>query len=58
MALHGADPATAPAEVPGRRMSYSQVLNRVLGQAGLRYELRVDENEKPLVWITTVKRAP
>ncbi len=58
MALHGADPATAPADVPAKRMSYSQVLSKVLFQAGLRYELRVDEADKPFLWITTVKPAP
>ncbi len=57
MALHGANPAAA-AEVPAKQMSYSQVLSKVLFPAGLRYELRVDENDKPFVWVTTIKPAP
>lgn len=58
MALHGADPATAAADVPEKRMSYSQVLRKILSQAKLRYELRVDDADKPFLWITTVKPAP
>lgn len=58
MALHGADPAGAQADVPAKRMSYSQVLRKVLSQAKLKYELRVDEADKPFLWITTVKPAP
>lgn len=58
MALHGADPATTQAAVPSGRMSYSQVLGKVLLQARLKYELRLDEADKPFVWITTVKPAP
>ena len=58
MALHAADPTQVQAEVPAKRLSYSQVLNRVLAQAHLRYELRVDEADKPFLWITTLKPAP
>lgn len=58
MALYRVDPATAPADVPAKRMSYSMVLRRVLSQAKLRYELRIDDAQKPFLWITTVKRAP
>lgn len=58
MALHNADPAAIEAEVPEKRMSYSQVLRRVLSQGKLKYELRVDEADKPFLWITTVKPAP
>jgi len=57
MALHGVDPAHAPAELPSKRISYSQTLRRVLSQAKLKYELRVDEAEKPFLWITTIKPA-
>ena len=45
----------APADVPDGRMSYSQTLRRVLSQAKMKYDLRVDEAEKPFLWITTVK---
>ncbi|REK11915.1 MAG: hypothetical protein DWQ37_12900 [Planctomycetota bacterium] len=58
MALHGVDPTTTEAEVPAKRMSYSRVLARVLHQAGLEYQLRVDEADKPFLWITTLKPAP
>jgi hypothetical protein len=58
IALHGADPTTAPAEVPAKRMSYSQVLGKILFQAKLRYEVRIDDADKPFLWVTTVKPAP
>ncbi len=57
LALHGIDPAKVPAELPSKRISYSQTLGRVLAQAKLKYELRVDEAEKPFLWITTFKPA-
>jgi hypothetical protein len=58
MVLHGVDPGKVEAGVPSKRMTYSQVLNKVLMQAMLKYELRVDEVEKPFLWITTVKPSP
>jgi hypothetical protein len=57
MALFGIDPAQTPAELPSKRISYSQTLNRLLSQAKLKYELRVDEAEKPFLWITSIKPA-
>jgi len=35
---------------------YSRALDRLLLQAGLKYEIRLDEADKPLLWITTVGR--
>lgn len=57
MAVHGIDPSEAMADVPGKRMTYSQTLHRVMAQAKLKYEVRVDEAEKPFLWITTIKAA-
>jgi hypothetical protein len=42
--------------LPGKRTYYSKVLDQVLFAVGLKYELRVDENDKPFLWITTVKK--
>lgn len=58
MAQQGIDPTKAQADVPEKRLTYSQILNKVLLQAKLKYELRVDEADKPFLWITTVKRVP
>lgn len=55
MALHSVDLAGVEADVPSKRLTYSLVLNKILMQARAKYELRVDEAEKPFVWITTVK---
>jgi len=35
---------------------YSRALDRLLLQAGLKYEIRLDEADKPLLWITTIGR--
>ena len=58
LVLHGIDPDKATADALNKRMTYSQVLNKVLGHARLKYEVRVDEADKPFLWITTVKPAP
>jgi hypothetical protein len=57
LARHGIDPAAVQADVPEKRMTYSQILGKVLMQARLKYELRVDDADKPFLWITTVKPA-
>jgi hypothetical protein len=57
MALHGIKLAAVKANVPEKRMTYSQVLSRVLAPAKLRYELRVDEADRPFVWVTTIRKS-
>jgi hypothetical protein len=55
MALHGVDPSKVQADVPSKRMTYSLILKKVLFQARLKFELRLDDAQKPFLWITTVK---
>jgi len=55
LALHRID-LTAPAKVPAGRTYYKRILDRVLSQAKLKSELRVDEAGQPFMWITTMKR--
>lgn len=55
LARHGIDPAKTPASLPAGRTFYSKALERVLFQAGLKSELRVDESGKPLLWVTSIK---
>jgi hypothetical protein len=55
MVLHRIDLGKQVA-VPAKRTYYSRVLDQVLFKAGMKYELRVDENEKPFLWVTTLKR--
>jgi hypothetical protein len=40
---------------PAKKSFYAVVLRQILFQAGLKYDLRVDEAGKPLMWITTLK---
>ena len=55
LALHGIDPAKIEVKLPAKKLTYSLILQRVLSQAKLRRELRVDEAGKPFLWITTIK---
>jgi len=42
--------------LPKSNTFYARALDRLLFQARLKYELRVDEADKPFLWITTVKQ--
>jgi hypothetical protein len=55
LARHGIEPTKAFVTLPPRRTSYSLLLKKALYQAGLKSELRVDESDKPFLWITTIK---
>ncbi len=55
LARHGVEPAKAIVNVPPGKITYAAALRRALFQAGLKYELRLDEADKPLLWITTLK---
>ena len=54
-ARHGIDPEKAIVSHPRSRTTYSIALRRMLVPAGLKFEVRVDENDSPFLWITTVK---
>lgn len=56
LGIHEIDPAKVQASLPAKRTSYSLLLQKVLFQARLKYELRVDDAGKPFIWITTVKK--
>ena len=55
LARHEIDLA-AKVELPKINTYYDRILDRLLNQAKLKYELRVDEADKPLLWITTIKQ--
>lgn len=55
LARHGIDPAQAAVWHPQTRTSYSVALRKILYQAGLKFEVRVDEAGHPLLWISTLK---
>ncbi|HQY98323.1 MAG TPA: hypothetical protein PLU83_15125, partial [Phycicoccus sp.] len=54
MARQGIEPAKFNVKMPPAQMMYSSTLRRALSQARLRYQMRVDEAGKPLLWVTTV----
>ncbi|MGD9647552.1 MAG: hypothetical protein AB7U73_17690, partial [Pirellulales bacterium] len=56
LARHDIDVNSVDAAIPAKRTSYSLLLNRLLFQARLKYELRVDDGNRPFVWITTIKK--
>lgn len=43
------------AAMPRRRLTYSSLLGKLLGRARLKYELRVDERERPFLWVGSVR---
>jgi hypothetical protein len=55
LARHGIEPEKIHISVPAGRTMHSTLLRRVLSQAQLKMELRVDEAGNPLIWVTTVK---
>jgi hypothetical protein len=59
-ALAGAqiDLDTAKVGLPATATYYDRVLDQLLFQARLKYDLRVDEAGKPLLWITSIRRLP
>lgn len=54
LALQGIDPSKVAATVPGKRLSYSMILGKVLTPAKLKYELRIDEASKIFLWISPI----
>jgi hypothetical protein len=56
MARHEIDPAKVIINLPQSRTTYASLLKRVLFQARLKSQLRVDEAGSPLFWVTTLKR--
>jgi hypothetical protein len=55
LARHDVDPTATPASLPAKRTSYSLALQKLLFQARLKVELRVDDGGRPFFWVTTVK---
>jgi len=42
--------------LPGGKTYYKSILDKVLNQGKMKCEIRMDEAEKPFVWITTTKK--
>ncbi len=55
LARHGIDPAKKIVSFPRSRTTYSLALRRILFQAGMKFEVRVDDAGKPFLWIDTMK---
>lgn len=56
IARHRIDIPKARVNIPAQRTYYLDVLQKSLGQAKLKSELRVDEADQPFVWISTMAR--
>jgi hypothetical protein len=56
LARHRVEPARVNVTMPAGRTYYRKVLDRLLFQAKLKAELRVDEAGEPFLWITTIKQ--
>jgi hypothetical protein len=55
LAAQHIDPAKVQVTVPPTRLTYGMALRKLLSQAGLKYEIRIDEAGVPFFWITTAK---
>lgn len=55
MARKGIDVDGAKVTLPAERLTYSTALTKVLYQANLKYELRIDEADKPFLWISPLR---
>ncbi|HUT14453.1 MAG TPA: hypothetical protein VMY42_28465 [Thermoguttaceae bacterium] len=55
LARHGIDPSKVPVSHPAGRTTYSLVLRKILFQARLKSEIRVDEAGTPFLWVSTIK---
>jgi hypothetical protein len=55
LARHGIDPAKVRVNAPQSRTTYHALLRRVLSQAKLTGEIRIDEAGHPIYWVTTLK---
>ncbi len=56
LARHRIDPTEAKVSMPAGRTYYLRIIDRMLNQAQLNSELRVDEAGTPFMWISTIKR--
>ncbi len=56
LARHQIDPAAVKVTLPEGRTFYKKALDRLLYQAKLKCELRVDEAGRPLFWVSTLKK--
>lgn len=50
------DLETAKVGFPRGKTFYGNILSKLLFQAKMKYELRVDENQKPFLWITSLRQ--
>jgi hypothetical protein len=57
LARYGIDPDKTMVSLPRSRTTYSLALRKLLGKAGLKFEVRYDEAGRPLLWITSLKPA-
>lgn len=55
MVRQGIDPAEVKVSLPAARTTYGIALRKVLFKGRLKFDVLVDEAERPFLWITTVK---
>lgn len=55
LARFGIDLEKTSIKIPQAKTTYSQILRRSLFQAGLKGEVRLDDADRPFIWITTLR---
>ncbi len=56
MARHGIDGDKVEVSLPRGRTYYKKIIDKLLYQAKMKSELRIDENDKPFIWASTLKK--
>lgn len=54
LARHGVD-VHREVSLPAGKLMYAQILRKLVAQAKLKYELRIDDAGQPFLWVTTQK---
>jgi hypothetical protein len=55
LARQGIDVSKVTAKFPASKTWYAKIVDKLLHQAGLKGEWRLDDGGKPLLWVTTLK---
>ncbi|MDH3718008.1 MAG: hypothetical protein OES79_07785, partial [Planctomycetota bacterium] len=57
MARQRIEPDQAIVQMRARKSHYAAILRSLLRQVGMTYEVRVDDDQQPFLWLTTVKKS-
>lgn len=56
LARHEIEPGQIRVTFAKEKTYYKKVIDRILGQSSLKSEIRIDEANKPFIWVTTIRK--